>query len=254
LDLNEVYKLKEYDNLRKIMIEMKNNNFPYVSYLEGGFEGLHRESLKYKIELVDHDKNKCKLCKKIQRKETFEEKQFKKLKSEEKTINLSETLWKNGKVITEKELNCFFSNENNVVLICNLIKYKEKYYHKGDIEIFIAIFFDKKIIEFYKNDSKIEKTIDNKDDKNYYNLGIKGKKNNFFLRLFEEIQFANVQKAIYKKNYKNIIILKAKNNGNPNNKSNNIFEMEFEFYSFEDSKTFLDSIIKLKTKNFNLFS
>ena len=28
LDLKEIYKLKEYDNLRRIMTSMKNNNFP----------------------------------------------------------------------------------------------------------------------------------------------------------------------------------------------------------------------------------
>ena len=32
------------------------------------------------------------------------------------------------------------------------------------------------------------------------------------------------------------------------------FEMEFEFYSFEDSDTFMNSITKIKTKPFNLFS
>ena len=62
LDYDELYKLKEYDNFRKLLIAMKEKNFPYVSYLEGGFEALHQECLNYKIELVEHDSEACKLC------------------------------------------------------------------------------------------------------------------------------------------------------------------------------------------------
>jgi hypothetical protein len=62
LDLEEIYKLKEYDNYRKIINAMKNKNYPYVSYLEGGFEALHKEYSNYNLELIGHDKSKCKLC------------------------------------------------------------------------------------------------------------------------------------------------------------------------------------------------
>ena len=263
LDLKEIYKLKEYDNLKKIMISMKKNNFPYVSYLEGGFEALHRESLNYNIDLVDHDKKKCKLCKKI-RTETSEEKKYRKLNTEEKIMSISETLWKNNKVITGKEISSFFNHEKNVLLICSLLKFKNKFYHKGDIEIFIAILFDKNIIEIYKNDSKNEKSTsnyenDNINDKNYYNLGIKEKKKeDLILRLYNEIQFQNILKASNKKGFKNVIILKVKNNENENNnklKLDDSFEIEIEFYSFEDSKTFMNSIKNIKRKpDFNLFS
>ena len=257
LDLKEIYRLKEYDNLRKLMISMKNNNFPYVSYLEGGFEALHQESINYNIELVDHDKKKCKLCqKKI--KETKEEKQYKKLNSEEKILNISDTLWKNKKVISEKELNSFFCNENNVVLICNLRKYKNKYYHKNDIDLFVAILFDKKIIEIYQNDTKKQKN-DNKDNSNYYNLGIKEdkKKTNLILRLFDVVEFENIEKVKCNHEYKNIIILKVRNKEFDKNKMiiDESFEIEFEFHSIEDSKTFISSLKKLKKyENFNLFS
>jgi hypothetical protein len=63
LDYEELYKLKEYDNFRKLLISMKDKNFPYVSYLEGGFEAFHQECLNYKIELVEHTPKICKLCK-----------------------------------------------------------------------------------------------------------------------------------------------------------------------------------------------
>ena len=250
LDLKEIYKLKEYDNLRKIMISMKKNNFPYVSYLEGGFDALHRESLYYNIELVNHKIKECKLCKKKE-KETLEEKKYKRLNTEDKISNISNILWKNDKIITEKELNSFFSNENNIVLVCNMNKYKTKYFHKNEIEIFIAILYDKKIIEIYKNDFKKEKSNNkyNIDNINYYNLGLKDeqKRGNFMLRLFEIIQFEDIEKINYKNNNSNIMFLHIKNkNEKSKMKLDNSYEIVFEFHSMQDSKAFRKAIKKLK--------
>jgi len=264
LDLKEIYKLKEYDTLRRIMTSMKNNNFPYVSYLEGGFEALHNESIKYKIELVAHEKKKCKLCQKKQ-KESKEEIEFKKLNDDQKMLNISDTLWKNQKVITEKDLSSFFSNENNVVLICVLRQFKNKFFHQKDNELFIAILFDKKIIEIYKNDTKKEKEeeTNKKDETNYYNLGIrkKEKRNSLILRFFDEIKFDDIKKASYDNKYRNIVNLKVVDKGkdkdkeNDNNKNILYFKVEFEFHSIEDSKSFVNSLKKMKNQeSFNLFS
>ena len=264
LDLKEIYKLKEYDTLRRIMTSMKNNNFPYVSYLEGGFEALHNESIKYKIELVAHEKKKCKLCQKKQ-KESKEEIEFKKLNDDQKMLNISDTLWKNQKVITEKDLSSFFSNENNVVLICVLRQFKNKFFHQKDNELFIAILFDKKIIEIYKNDTKKEKEeeTNKKDETNYYNLGIrkKEKRNSLILRFFDEIKFDDIKKASYDNKYRNIVNLKVVDKGkdkdkeNDNNKNILYFKVEFEFHSIEDSKSFVNSLKKMKNQeNINLFS
>ena len=254
LDLKELYKLKEYDNLKKIITKMKNNNFPYVSYLEGGFEALHQESLNYNIELVEHDKKQCKLCKK-RKKETNEEKTYKKLKSEDKILNISETLWKSKKTISAKDLNSFFIHEKNIVLICSLTKYKNKYYHKNEFEVFVAILFDKKIMEIYKNDFKKEKTknkdeLYNLDNINYYNLGIKeDPKRDFILRLFDDIKFEDIDKNfIVNKKYKNMIGIQVKNKENDKKKLkiDNNYEIEFEFYSIEDTRTFKNFIKKLR--------
>ena len=250
LDLKEIYKLKEYDNLRKIMISMKKNNYPYVSYLEGGFEALHRESINYDIELVNHKSKECKLCKKI-KKESLEEKQFKRLNTEDKISSISNALWKTDTIITEKELNSFFSHENNIVLVCNLNKYKTKYFHNNEIQVFIAILYDKKIIEVYKNDFKKEKSNNkyNIENINYYNLGLKDEqiKDNFMLRLFEIFQFEDVEKVNYNKNRKNIMFLQVKNKDEKNKmKLDNSYEIGFEFHSMQDSKTFRRAIKALK--------
>ena len=256
LDLKGIYKLKEYDNLRKIMITMKRNNYPYVSYLEGGFEALHRQSLYYDIELVNHDAKECKLCNNII-KETQEEKEYKKLNTEDKISYISNFLWKNIKTITENELKSFFSDENNIVLVCNLIKYKTKYFHKNKIEIYVAILFDKKIIEIYKNDFKLEKTNSNYniDNINYYNLGLKDeqKKVNFTLRLFEYIQFNDIIKITLNNELNNIISLYAKNKEIEKKKINadNTVEIGFDFLSTQDSQTFKNALRTILKNNKN---
>ena len=260
LDLKEIYKLKEYDNLRKIIIAMKKKNFPYVSYLEGGFEVLHSQSLNYNIELVDHNSKICKLCKKLQ-KETDIKRYYKKLKTENKIMNISSSLWKNKKVITEKELNSLFSNEKNIVIVCSLKKYKNKYFLKKEIEVFLAILYDKSIIEIYKHEinEKISYQFGlyNIDNINYYNLGIKDeeKKTNFLLRLFADIQFADIENILYDKKSINIVYLQIKEKENNIEKLNNIFEIGFEFYSIQDLQTFVNSIKNLKrNESFNIFS
>ena len=236
LNLEEIYKLKEYDNFRKVIISMKSKNFPYVSYLEGGFEALHDECLNNKIELIGHESNKCIICNKNKKKRFI--KQDKKL---------SNSLWKNQKVINENQLDMFFNNDKNIVFFCFLHKYKTKLYHNKSYELFIAILFDKGIIEIYKKETKKENYIYNSNDlenqhnPNYYNLGIKTdkNKNNFELKLLEEINFNDLIRVSFNHKIKTNIIIEIKN-GEKNKKENNLIEIEF--YSIEDSKLFMKSL------------
>ena len=54
--------LKEFDNFKKLIDEMNKQEFKYVSYGYGGYKEVHLNSMKYKIELIEHGK-KCFLCK-----------------------------------------------------------------------------------------------------------------------------------------------------------------------------------------------
>ena len=54
--------LKEFDNFKKLIDEMNKQEFKYVSYVYGGYKEVHLNSMKYKIELIEHGK-KCFLCK-----------------------------------------------------------------------------------------------------------------------------------------------------------------------------------------------
>ena len=250
LNLEEIYKLKEYDNYRKIINAMKNKNYPYVSYLEGGFEALHNECSNYNIELIGHDKSKCKLCqeKKSEKKNSLISKIF---NIKNKASNVSNILWKNEKKITKEYLDMFFLNENNIVIFCSLHKYKNKTYHNKDYELLVAILFEKKIIEIYKKEVRNENYIyepkkpNDKKNSNYYNLGIKKDKNenDFELKLIEEIQYKDLLSVGYNHEFKKFIHIEVKNKDK--SKNENSFIIELEFLSIFDSKNFMTTIKKL---------
>lgn len=56
-------KIKEFDNLKKLVKIFLHKNYPYVSFAYGGFKDIHEQSIKYNIPLLNHDDN-CYLCKK----------------------------------------------------------------------------------------------------------------------------------------------------------------------------------------------
>lgn len=56
-------KLKEYDNFKKLISNFIKKKYKYVSYVIGGFEKIHDDSIRYNIPLLNHDDN-CYLCKK----------------------------------------------------------------------------------------------------------------------------------------------------------------------------------------------
>ena len=61
ISLKEQYKLKEYDNLKKLLVALLKFNYPYVSFVYGGFHAIHDLSIKYEISLLNHDPN-CDIC------------------------------------------------------------------------------------------------------------------------------------------------------------------------------------------------
>ena len=231
LDNDELFKLKEYDNFRKILISMKDKNFPYVSYLEGGFEALHQECVNYKIELFEHDSKMCKLC--LNKKSKIKNEKISKKPLDKK---ISETFWKN-KYISMDEINKYLSNLENIILICCLRQFNNKHYIGLEYEVFILFLFDKNNIQIYNK----EKQISNKNS-NYYNLGMKNQnKKEIILRHFYSIAFKEIKGIKPNKKNKNNVELEL----NTKEKDNNI-EIEFEFHSLEDTKTFKSLIKKIK--------
>ena len=63
MTIRKKFKLKEYDNLKKLLITLLNANYPYISFCYGGFAAIHELISKFDISLLNHDTN-CNLCQK----------------------------------------------------------------------------------------------------------------------------------------------------------------------------------------------
>lgn len=60
-DAKLLIKIKEYDNLKKLIKCFLVKKFSSISYVYGGFKAVHEHCLKYNIPLLNHNKN-CFLC------------------------------------------------------------------------------------------------------------------------------------------------------------------------------------------------
>jgi len=61
-----IKKMKEYDNLKKLLKIFSRKNFKYISFVPGGFKEIHYKAIKYDIPLLNHEAKECELCKEIQ--------------------------------------------------------------------------------------------------------------------------------------------------------------------------------------------
>ena len=100
-------KLKEYDNMKKLLECLLENNYPYISYIYGGFESIHEEIQEYNkdIVLLNHDAN-CELCLKRRRKNsTWITHKIKQVVKQSKNLydNISTNLTNNINTIVNKE-------------------------------------------------------------------------------------------------------------------------------------------------------
>ena len=163
----ERFKLKEYDNLKKLLLVLLENDFPYISFIYGGFEAIHEEISQYNTDifLLNHDKS-CEICKLKEqnnswfsnRIETFirKSKSFidEKMRGEEKKENNSylerissfqtkqkrnSGKLKNRKFFNMDELSQLINNYENFVKYCSLIKYRNIEYKENDNQGMLVI-------------------------------------------------------------------------------------------------------------------
>ena len=180
LSLKEIYKLKEYDNMRMTLQNMIKHNFPYVGYVYGGFNFVHEEIKKYDLELINHNEETCILCN-LDKNKNKEEETNNNNNTDIQKSELYKSLWKHKKKINYKNLDVFFNNPSNKLHLCVLKEYKKKDINYGDVQILINLLFDKFDIEIYKFDNMkqykdFENTliISNKKKKEkYYDFGQK---------------------------------------------------------------------------------
>ena len=62
LTTKQLYRLKEYNNLKIILKTLQKQNYPYLGFVYNGFEGIHKTCIDYGIDLIFHNKETCILC------------------------------------------------------------------------------------------------------------------------------------------------------------------------------------------------
>ena len=259
LNMEEIYRLKEYDNIKKSISTMIKNNFPYVSYIYGGFEQVHKESKRFKIDLLNHIKEKCYLC--LNKNNTIDQSKisYDKNKEEEKNI-LYQHLWEKKEKINYSNLSFFINNPNIKIHLGILKEYKGEQIEEDKIQILITELINKFELVLYKfNKEKqfleFESTImilDSHKKKEYYDLGkendVEDKQQNLELTLLEKIRVKSVISIKTNKKNKNIVNIEIKEEkrrnifGVNNFKVNNIV---IDFSSDKDSKNFILSFKSL---------
>ena len=246
----QIFKLKEYDNLRKILKSLKEQNYPYIGFVYGGFDLIHKKSIEYNAELLFHNEKTCILCnhknnQKEKEKEKVNVKNEKEIKEKDELYN---KLWEHKKRIKYEKLNEIYNLEVTPIYIGSLIKYKNKNLGSEKVQILVIVNSTNFIIEIYKFPKS---EIDLISKKGYYGLGIGIEKKETELILIEEIKITAVMGLNIEKKTKNIvnftIIDKNKeieNNKKNKNKENNIinrptFDIVIDFSSSHESKKFI---------------
>ena len=255
LKMEEIYKLKEYDNMKKSINSMIKKNFPYISYVYGGYEQVHKESQRFKVELNDHQEKKCFLCE--NKKNHLSKKDPYKNKEEEKNI-LYEHLWEKKEKIKYDNLDFFTNNPNVKIHLGTLKEYKGETIEQDKIQILILELYDKFELELYKfNKEKqykdFENTVmilDRKKKNEYYDFGKEDDDNldnnkSLELTLLEKISvnkiisISPIKKAT---NIVNISIQDEKCKKLFNNKKDiNYHNIVIDFSSDKDSKNLISS-------------
>lgn len=258
LTAKQMFKLKEYDNMRNSLNHMQKENFPYVGYVYGGFNAIHEESYMQDIELINHNEKKCLLC--LEKKKKKKEKKKKK-NNEIKKDELTNELWSSQKKIKYEELNKLLKNSNNFVSLCTIDEYKGKVV---DYNASIVLLEEKNCIEIYKFDKRkqyndkltdsYEEDIEQKKKNwSYYDLGKEtGEQNkNIELTLLEEIKITHILGIKPEPKNKNIlnIIIKEEIKDKKLIKKKGINYLQYlikiDFPSTNDSKNFISSFKKL---------
>ena len=214
-------KLKEFDNLKKVLQYMINNKIPYVSYVFGGFDEIHSIAKNYNIELIGHTKD-CFLCKKGV------------------TDTILRKIKKIGNKVKHKLLDS--EQEQNNINSCKNILLKDKL----NLDDFTVIFENESIIKYL-----IQTRYDiDKNDKSWHNRKLLICLADSYLYLFTQIDDYNynLDLHIHIKYIANIIPCNRIGNVITicYNQNNNYAQKTVDFLSEIDAKDFKNNLFKMK--------
>ena len=223
LTWKDIYKLKEYDNFRNTLKTMQKENFPYVGFVYGGFNGVHEESFKYNYELLFHDEKQCLLClEKRKKKSKRKNNENKNMKEETFKSKISGSLWEHKEKMKYSQVNEIYKDKNINTYKAILSKYKDKIYEDEKIELLIILLIDEHIIELHKFETQkeykeIEMDNDIKEAKQkklkYYDLGKETNEDKEpYLILFQKFSVTDIIELSQDDKLKNIVNIDIRDN------------------------------------------
>ena len=262
LDINNIskkqlFKLKEYDNLRKILKSLKKQNYPYIGFVYGGFEELHKESSEYGIELLFHNSDTCILCKQKKKKEKIKNS----TKENKEKTHLYELLWEHKEKIKYQNLEKILEDKTCKMFLGSLLFYKNRNFETEKIQLLIISNSREFKFDIYKF-----LNIDFVSKSGYYGLGVDDENKDLELIKLEQIYIFNIIKLKVDKKNKNILNFeiigqeneseKGKKKDKKKDKKNNTpstYDISIDFSSSNDAKnffsTFKDITQAFKDKN-----
>ena len=194
--------IKQYELIKSILNYLLENEYPYISYILGGYKSLHDMCIKYNIPIIKHKSNNCYLCttKSLDENNIDRKEPSYKIINKQRNYNInvmrrfSDSYRKRSDVSNEEnksdlknriieeipvtEMNEHLNNKNNKIYHCLLI-----WHNMNDInEKVIVIFFEKSI--------------------NIYKMNVK--KEGIFFDLIEKIDFDNMKDVKRDKNIFNL--------------------------------------------------
>lgn len=260
----QLFKLKEYDNLRKILKSLKKQNYPYIGFVYDGFEELHKESSEYGIELLFHNNDTCILCKQKKKKDKIKNS----TKENKEKTQLYESLWEHKEKMKYQNLvEKISKDEACKMFLGSLLVYKNRNFETEKIQILIIsnnkeFKFD--IYKYLKNQNEII------SKSGYYGLGIDDNDDNKDrdLIILEQIYVFNINKLSVDKKNRNILNFeiigqeieneKNKKKDKKKDKKNSpppTYNLSIDFSSSSDAKIFFSIFKKFaqefKNKNKN---
>ena len=252
----QIFKLKEYDNLKNILKSLKKNNYPYIGFVYGGFDSIHEKSLEYNIELLFHNEKTCILC---QQKTNQKGKTKNKANEDKEKNELYNKLWEHKKKIKFGDLSKDLENKTAIIFFGTLINYKNKNMILDKIQIAILLKLTEYKIEIYK---LMKSEIDLNSKKGYYGLGLNEEHKESELIIFEEIKVSDILSLNVEKKNKNIINIKKINFDSEKDikikdkkdiKNLDSYTIVIDFASSKDSKNFINNFKNLCTEYRNSF-
>ena len=274
VSFNDKNNIKEYDNLKKLLLYLIDNNYKYISYIYGGFEKIHNEimnntnnNIYSEINLLNHNDKKCYICKSNKKmskahspkisKVSLISKNILKSISPKKHSFMSKTLKEEKEELNSIEIikndiinsNCLTNNnskkdinENKIITIDEVNKMiSNTQYFAGPCRFINS-----------QNKNISEKNNDNQGLLIIYNMKLYAIKtsiyNNKPMQIINEILLCNLKDLkIKSKLYAHIDFInnKVNKNGKKNIKESLIVKFNYE----QDSEKFLSSINKAKKIN-----